>query len=293
MEDGLTPGIVRIDPDRNFAKVSVDFSVLQCLLRRQFSSSLLCSWPISVEIFMTEHLGDIPRKHRAQWCFGFTLCFSCQIALCCGLLSLVFVKYFCHWPQFVNFSVFSSVLSFAEMGQTLSEPVTQKETSACANSALKVGSSSMQGWRISILHWDDVQTWTEFPSGWTRGPSHMIHLSTWTPAVLRGSVHKGQPRLLVQGGSVLSNLPSPVRGQTPAPLSRQKSREQIRRFRQTVWGKWFVVQMKCSAMFPEPWRRHGRCSHSLAQSTRGRRCQFLRSLWWAWRQVVLVNSLVE
>ena len=37
------------------------------------------------------------------------------------------------------------------MGQTLSEPVTAKETTSCHNDQYKVGSSSMQGWRISIL----------------------------------------------------------------------------------------------------------------------------------------------
>lgn len=37
------------------------------------------------------------------------------------------------------------------MGQTLSEPVTKKETSSDENHNLKVGSSCMQGWRISIL----------------------------------------------------------------------------------------------------------------------------------------------
>lgn len=36
------------------------------------------------------------------------------------------------------------------MGQTLSEPVTTKETASCANSLYKVGSSCMQGWRISM-----------------------------------------------------------------------------------------------------------------------------------------------
>lgn len=36
------------------------------------------------------------------------------------------------------------------MGQTLSEPVTAKETSCCANSYVKVGSSCMQGWRINM-----------------------------------------------------------------------------------------------------------------------------------------------
>ena len=37
------------------------------------------------------------------------------------------------------------------MGQTLSEPVTKKESSSDENHSLKVGASCMQGWRISIL----------------------------------------------------------------------------------------------------------------------------------------------
>ena len=36
------------------------------------------------------------------------------------------------------------------MGQTLSEPITAKQSSALQNQMLKVGSSSMQGWRISM-----------------------------------------------------------------------------------------------------------------------------------------------
>lgn len=36
------------------------------------------------------------------------------------------------------------------MGQTLSEPITQKETSKLENEFLKVGSSCMQGWRINM-----------------------------------------------------------------------------------------------------------------------------------------------
>ena len=39
-----------------------------------------------------------------------------------------------------------------KMGQTLSEPVTKKETSSDENHCLKVGASCMQGWRISILY---------------------------------------------------------------------------------------------------------------------------------------------
>lgn len=42
-------------------------------------------------------------------------------------------------------------LVLKKMGQTLSEPVTAKETSSCANEFVKVGASCMQGWRISIL----------------------------------------------------------------------------------------------------------------------------------------------
>ena len=37
------------------------------------------------------------------------------------------------------------------MGQTLSEPITKKESSSDENHSLKVGASCMQGWRISIL----------------------------------------------------------------------------------------------------------------------------------------------
>jgi len=36
------------------------------------------------------------------------------------------------------------------MGQTLSEPITAKESSSLQNKSMKVGSSSMQGWRISM-----------------------------------------------------------------------------------------------------------------------------------------------
>ena len=36
------------------------------------------------------------------------------------------------------------------MGQTLSEPITAKQSSSLQNSDVKVGSSSMQGWRISM-----------------------------------------------------------------------------------------------------------------------------------------------
>lgn len=36
------------------------------------------------------------------------------------------------------------------MGQTLTEPVTAKETSCCSNEFVKVGASCMQGWRINM-----------------------------------------------------------------------------------------------------------------------------------------------
>ncbi|CAF1067055.1 unnamed protein product, partial [Brachionus calyciflorus] len=36
------------------------------------------------------------------------------------------------------------------MGQTLSEPITDKDTSKCENELFKVGTSSMQGWRINM-----------------------------------------------------------------------------------------------------------------------------------------------
>jgi len=36
------------------------------------------------------------------------------------------------------------------MGQTLSEPITTKETTKLENNLLKVGSSCMQGWRINM-----------------------------------------------------------------------------------------------------------------------------------------------
>jgi hypothetical protein len=37
------------------------------------------------------------------------------------------------------------------MGQTLSEPVTAKETTSCSNDDYAVGASCMQGWRISRI----------------------------------------------------------------------------------------------------------------------------------------------
>lgn len=37
------------------------------------------------------------------------------------------------------------------MGQTLSEPITSKDTKLLSSKEYLVGASSMQGWRISIL----------------------------------------------------------------------------------------------------------------------------------------------
>ncbi|CAK5008995.1 unnamed protein product [Meloidogyne enterolobii] len=36
------------------------------------------------------------------------------------------------------------------MGQTLSEPITVKDTASCSNALYSIGSSSMQGWRINM-----------------------------------------------------------------------------------------------------------------------------------------------
>ncbi|KAG8191961.1 hypothetical protein JTE90_002235 [Oedothorax gibbosus] len=51
--------------------------------------------------------------------------------------------------QHLSTSKFEIHLS-GNMGQTLSEPVTAKETSSCANEFVKVGASCMQGWRINM-----------------------------------------------------------------------------------------------------------------------------------------------
>lgn len=42
------------------------------------------------------------------------------------------------------------------MGQTLSEPVTEKQSSTCQDTRYFVGSSCMQGWRVSM---DDSHTY--------------------------------------------------------------------------------------------------------------------------------------
>lgn len=48
------------------------------------------------------------------------------------------------------FSFFNRV-----MGQTLSEPITEKQSATCQDSHYLVGSSCMQGWRVSM---DDAHT---------------------------------------------------------------------------------------------------------------------------------------
>ena len=44
-----------------------------------------------------------------------------------------------------------SMLIYSEMGQSLSEPKTEKETHSFENDSFVVGCSSMQGWRARIL----------------------------------------------------------------------------------------------------------------------------------------------
>lgn len=54
-----------------------------------------------------------------------------------------------------NFALIHTFIHFrsflSEMGQTLSEPVTTKQSATCADSQYMVASSCMQGWRISKL----------------------------------------------------------------------------------------------------------------------------------------------
>uniref|UniRef100_A0A9J2PB69 protein-serine/threonine phosphatase n=1 Tax=Ascaris lumbricoides TaxID=6252 RepID=A0A9J2PB69_ASCLU len=53
-------------------------------------------------------------------------------------------------PQLLSFWTSAPCQLPVGMGQTLSEPVTTKETASCANSFYKIGSSCMQGWRINM-----------------------------------------------------------------------------------------------------------------------------------------------
>ena len=56
-----------------------------------------------------------------------------------------------NYPSGSSLIIFiESLQSIRQMGQTLSEPITTKHTQSCQNSFVKVGSSSMQGWRINM-----------------------------------------------------------------------------------------------------------------------------------------------
>ena len=60
-------------------------------------------------------------------------------------------QFFCILHSGLFLSIFSIFLQNQwGMGQTLSEPVTTKETSNCQNHFVKVGSSCMQGWRVNM-----------------------------------------------------------------------------------------------------------------------------------------------
>jgi protein phosphatase 2C family protein 2/3 len=63
------------------------------------------------------------------------------------------------------------------MGQTLSEPITAKETASLQNSQVKVGSSSMQGWRVSM---EDAHTHIlklpDDPEAMFFGGKHKVHV---------------------------------------------------------------------------------------------------------------------
>ncbi|KAI1290760.1 putative protein phosphatase 2C T23F11.1 [Halotydeus destructor] len=61
------------------------------------------------------------------------------------------------------------------MGQTLSEPVTAKETTSCANDRFVVGASSMQGWRVNM---EDAHT-------------HILSLAPEDPAASFFAVYDG------------------------------------------------------------------------------------------------------
>ncbi|XP_021207737.1 probable protein phosphatase 2C T23F11.1 isoform X1 [Bombyx mori] len=52
-------------------------------------------------------------------------------------------------------TMYSASRIFRVMGQTLSEPVTEKQSATCQDSRFLVGSSCMQGWRVSM---DDSHT---------------------------------------------------------------------------------------------------------------------------------------
>ena len=55
----------------------------------------------------------------------------------------------CFFVVLISYYYFRHLRS-VQMGQTLSEPVTAKETARCANDDVMVGSSCMQGWRVNM-----------------------------------------------------------------------------------------------------------------------------------------------
>jgi len=52
------------------------------------------------------------------------------------------------WNTYQIFKYYIIIILY-KMGQTLSEPVTEKETTLGEDSRMLYGASSMQGWRIS------------------------------------------------------------------------------------------------------------------------------------------------
>ncbi|XP_028133743.1 probable protein phosphatase 2C T23F11.1 isoform X1 [Diabrotica virgifera virgifera] len=68
-------------------------------------------------------------------------------------MSIVQDNVMSHCCSLVHLKVMESLYFFMysfKMGQTLSEPVTAKDTSCCQDSSFRVGSSCMQGWRINM-----------------------------------------------------------------------------------------------------------------------------------------------
>jgi len=73
-----------------------------------------------------------------------------------------------------------------KMGQTLSEPITAKESSALQNANLKVGSSSMQGWRITM---EDAHTLTTRLCGhWKKAKRYFAIWAQPTNSSLKGQL---------------------------------------------------------------------------------------------------------
>ena len=97
-------------------------------------SSKICSDILQKSILMAERL--YRRVHSSYPCESCASPEANTISRSETKHSFLFFPYF--FPQ--NFN----------MGQTLSEPITAKESSSVQNVQLKVGSSCMQGWRISM-----------------------------------------------------------------------------------------------------------------------------------------------